>query len=119
MKLSDPERHRKYTGAPNHLIKRNFEYLAAKTNSVLIRLPLIPGLTDAAENVKAIAEYVRSVRAYPIELMNFNPLAVNKRKLAGLDCGLLEGMRPLPDSAVDRLRDAIEAAGCAALRNKS
>jgi pyruvate-formate lyase-activating enzyme len=70
-------------------------------------------------NVEAIAEYVRDINNCPIELMNFNPLAINKYKLLGLDCGSLEGTRPLAESIINELYDTIEAAGCIALRSKS
>lgn len=79
IKILDPRRHKAATGVDNSLILHNFERLARRASSLLIRIPLIPGYTADTENVTAIAAYVAKVnRAVPLELINFNPLCIGK-----------------------------------------
>ena len=47
LKISDPEKHRKYTGKDNKSILRNLEFLMKQSRSELIRrCPVIPGVND-------------------------------------------------------------------------
>ena len=79
LKLSDPDQHRKHTGRSNDSIKTNFGALAAAGANIIVRLPLIPGITATQENIRDIARYVKRVRAdIPLQLINFNPLARDK-----------------------------------------
>ena len=79
IKLMDNEAHRKYIGESNEVILENFRCYAAKFSKVLVRVPLIPGITAIEENLKAIGEFVRSVRSdIEIELLNYNWFSVSK-----------------------------------------
>ena len=92
MKLFDAELHRKGTGADNAAIKRNLRALAGAGAVMRVRLPLIPGYSATRENIEAVRDFVRSLRSpsapggeVPLELLNFNPLARDKYRIAGLD----------------------------------
>ena len=54
IKLADPELHRRYTGADNRRILRNAACLKAGGRPHIFRTPLIPGITDTAENLEAV-----------------------------------------------------------------
>lgn len=84
IKCINPEQHKAFTGADNSTILYNFSSLAASKEDILVRIPLIPGMTATLENITAIAEHVRSIRTdIPIELINYNPLAPAKYRLMG------------------------------------
>ena len=72
LKLADPERHREMTGATNEPILRNFEILRSSGLPHLVRVPLIPGITDTPENLSAIS---RIAGDSPIERIPNNLLA--------------------------------------------
>jgi len=79
VKLIDDGEHQKYTGVSNELILSNLTALASKGNKVVIRIPLVPGITDTAENLEAIAAFIeplKSIRA--ISLLPYNKLGEDK-----------------------------------------
>jgi len=81
MKIADSEQHLKFTGKNNEIIKDNFSYLAESGKEILVRIPLIPGITDTEKNLAEIAEYVNSFNRFiPIEYLDYNPLAENNYK---------------------------------------
>ena len=83
IKIFDPGLHKKYTGQSNEIILDNFRYLAGKGHDLLVRIPLVPGITDNDDNLMAVNEFVGSVRPnIPVELIKYNSLAPNNyRKL--------------------------------------
>ncbi len=84
MKIADNEKHKKYVGMSNELIKRNLECIltSKKRENVIIRTPLIPEYTATEENLSEVAKFLSGV--YPdvkYELLNYNPLAKAKYHL--------------------------------------
>ncbi len=81
LKVMNPDKHREYTGSDNHRILNNLENLCAAGSDVIIRIPLIPGLTDTVDNIEAIGRFIadrlknRIIRA---ELLPYNKLAASK-----------------------------------------
>lgn len=81
LKIIDDDKHKKYTGVGNDLIKQNLTWLlkSEKAKDVIIRTPLIPGMTADEENIAGIARFISSI--YPevkYEILNYNPLAEAK-----------------------------------------
>lgn len=108
LKLYDSNEHERYTGVRNELIKSNFEYLLSHKANILVRIPLIPGITATIENIKNIANYVYNTsKEIPIELMNYNPLAQNKYRLMNKNYDVLRGMKPFPENALDELYQTV------------
>jgi pyruvate formate lyase activating enzyme len=119
LKIFNSILHKEYTGVENELIKSNFEFLASKREHILVRIPLIPGITATKENIGGIAAFVHGVNSrIPIELMNFNPLGENKYRLMGKTHGLLHGMKPLPEAELDELYQTIIDKGVEIIREK-
>jgi len=79
IKLINEEAHRKYTGESNKIILDNFRHFVSGFSGVLVRVPLIPGITATEENLKAVGEFVRSYRKdIKIELLNYNWFSTSK-----------------------------------------
>ena len=72
IKLFDREKHKKYTGEYNDAILKNIAYLMHSGKDFIFRIPLIPGITDTEENLKAISKFVGN---YPVELLSYNNMA--------------------------------------------
>ncbi len=112
IKLMDPVRHKAATGMDNALILENIRMLAKRGTNLLLRTPLIPGYTDDAENIAAIADFVASLGAdIPLELLNFNPMFVGKYKALGLECAFGADQKELPRERVNTLRQIVEDHG--------
>ena len=82
IKLADEKEHIQYTGVSNEKILRNIEWLKTSGKSFVFRVPLIPGITDTEENLKAISEIVGDCRT---ELMPYNPLAGAKYAMVDME----------------------------------
>ena len=82
IKLADGKAHKKYTGADNEIILKNFEILKESGKPYLIRTPLIPNITDTEENLLAIKEIIgdshweklpyNNMAKAKYEMLNFN-----------------------------------------------
>lgn len=112
IKLMDDAQHRQVTGISNATVLENAQRLAYSGIPAVVRTPLIPGITDTAENIGAIASFVRTLPnvRYYYELLNFNPLGEEKYRALGLTC-VHEGKRPLKKEALLALAQAAQESG--------
>ncbi len=79
VKLMDEGAHLKYTGVSNDLILSNLTALAARGNNVIVRVPLVPGITDTANNLEAIAAFLKPLPSLQrISLLPYNKLGEDK-----------------------------------------
>lgn len=60
-KLTDPERHKKWTGVDNKRIKENFKraYETFPDKQFIARTPLIPGVNDDENHIRSVLEFIR------------------------------------------------------------
>jgi pyruvate formate lyase activating enzyme len=111
-KLSDETLHLRYTGGSNTLIKRNIPIILEECKDVLVRIPLIPGITATAENIRGIGQYLTKQKRKPVvELLNYNPLAENKYRIMDKPNGVLLGLTPLSNPEIDRLAGILTGMG--------
>jgi pyruvate formate lyase activating enzyme len=61
LKVMDDAKHRELTGVSNKLILENLERLAAGPAEVWVRVPLIAGVNDDPENVRATIAFLASL----------------------------------------------------------
>ena len=79
IKLIKNEAHQKYTGGSNKIILDNFRRFAPIFPRVLVRVPLVPGITADEENLRAVGEFVRFCASdIEIELLNYNWFSQSK-----------------------------------------
>jgi len=80
VKLANTEQHKAYTGVDNKIILANAAWLKQSGIKHTFRTPLIPDITDAEENLKAIEQIVGDS---PWEKLAYNPLAGAKYASVG------------------------------------
>jgi len=86
IKHMDPEVHRRVTGVTNRLILNNAERLAETGKPLIIRVPIVPTVNDAPEQIEAIAKFVHSFKNLEyLELLPFHRLGEGKYKALGLE----------------------------------
>lgn len=79
IKIFDANEHKRWTDLANERVLDNVKCLNEKGISFIVRTPLIPGITDTDENIKAIAGFLRGMKHLKYyELLNFNPLGDSK-----------------------------------------
>ncbi|GBC59901.1 hypothetical protein DENIS_0843 [Desulfonema ishimotonii] len=111
LKIMDPEKHVEYTGIPNRLILENLKRIAAMNRPVVVRFPMIPGLTDSEENVRAIAGFVSDLgNIRDIAVLPYHDIADGK--YAGLGVrNRMKGVVPPDAEAVGAVRSLFESYG--------
>jgi pyruvate formate lyase activating enzyme len=61
IKILDDARHRRYTGVSNALILENLKLLGQEHGNIWVRVPIVPGLNDADEDLEATVRFAASV----------------------------------------------------------
>jgi pyruvate formate lyase activating enzyme len=73
VKLVDEAEHIRYTGVSNHTILENLERLARYDHKIILRVPLIPGITDTRANLRQIGELAARLPAISrVDLLPFH-----------------------------------------------
>jgi pyruvate formate lyase activating enzyme len=95
LKLMDDEQHQKYTGVSNKLILSNLQRLADSGQQLEIRIPLIPGINDGAENLRESVAFILGLpNITGIELMGYHDIAAAKYESLGIVYRLPETKPP-------------------------
>ncbi len=84
LKLADNPSHIIYTGVSNELIKKNLKMLAdsGRGGDVILRFPVIPGITDTQENVEGLAEFISTLDGIKeIDLLPFHDITEKYTRL--------------------------------------
>jgi pyruvate formate lyase activating enzyme len=99
LKMMDPTKHKHYTGASNHLILENLKKLCQIDKEVWIRIPIIPGINDDAQNLSESAEFIAGLgNKIRVFLLPYHDVAATKYVNVGARYTL--GSIPKPDKAV-------------------
>jgi pyruvate formate lyase activating enzyme len=86
LKLMDPGQHRKYTMADNSLSLRNLLNLSRSGVPYIVRIPLVPGVTDTIGNLTAIADKVQNLDGLlRVEMLPYNKAAGGKYRACGME----------------------------------
>ncbi len=87
IKIMNSSDHKKYCGVPNDLILQNFIRLHDEYRNggirIIPRTPLVPGITDTEENIKAIADFYTEHGVKQADLLSYNPLWHDKNTMIG------------------------------------
>jgi pyruvate formate lyase activating enzyme len=59
LKLMDDAGHKKHTGVSNRLILDNARRLSKLGRAIRIRIPIVPGVNDDAENIRRTADFLK------------------------------------------------------------
>ena len=110
LKMFDDARHRTLTGQPVGPVHDFARRLAAKRRPVWVRFVLVPGLTDDAENVEAIARFAAGLgNVDRVDVLPFHQMGKFKWEALKMDyrlAGTAPPEPPIVESAVGRFRAA-------------
>ena len=111
LKIFEDALHKEYTGISNKVVLENIKKLDELNKPVIVRTPLIPGVTDTKENISAIAKYIKGMKNLQrYELLNFNPLGEGKYRSLDKE-NAFEKARPLSEDALTDIVAYLEDAG--------
>jgi pyruvate formate lyase activating enzyme len=106
VKIANPEEHLKFTGRKNRVILANLaRLLATRPQAVLPRIPLIPGMTASARNLRAISRLLQRLGVTRCSLLPYNPTGYAKGARIGkcIPPGVSRGL--MSSDAEQRCRD--------------
>lgn len=78
LKLMDDSRHIEFTGVSNELALKNLEILAGEGKEIIIRFPLIPGVTDGELNLAGIRNIMKDLGLNRIDILPYHSIAKEK-----------------------------------------
>ena len=86
LKIADYFKHIEYTGVSNELIINNLKKLTERGNKVIVRIPLIPKITDSKENIVGLINHLKKIKNIPeINLLKYNKIGESKYKRFGIE----------------------------------
>ncbi len=105
LKMIDAERHRHFTGVDNQLILHNLKALAETGAAIQVRIPLIGGVNDDLQSVRAFAVYVAGLAGVSkeVNLLPFHDVARGKDMKLGRERDLSALKEPGPESVARAL----------------
>jgi len=85
LKIMDPILHKTYTGSDNKKILENAKRLFETGIEVNVRIPMIGGVNDTLENIRATAGFIKGYqRITEVKLLPYHSLGMEKAKSLGL-----------------------------------
>jgi pyruvate formate lyase activating enzyme len=112
LKITIPERHKKWTGVTNTRILENFKraYETYPDADFIARTPLIPGVNDDEEHIRATLEFIRPHKnVIEYELLPYMRFGMGKYELLGEIYELKDFKEPTAES-IERLQAIIDEA---------
>lgn len=104
-------KHREFTSQPNELIQENAKKLGSCAKELIIRVPVIPGFNDTAQEIYDIAVFAKSLPVVrEMHLLPYHRLGKDKYTALGREYTM--GDAPLiPREKMQMLRDTAAGAG--------
>jgi pyruvate formate lyase activating enzyme len=111
LKIMDDKKHIALTGESNRLILENLKSLAARGKKTIVRIPLVSGINDDAENIRRTAAYLGALEGVPeISLLPYHRLGRDKSR--GLDKETMDQKFTSPSEEIlRRIRADLESRG--------
>lgn len=91
IKHMDSDVHRKYTGVGNERVLENLKRLVKSKKELILRIPVIPGVNDTEDNIKAAADFITEDlegRVRSLQLLSFMRLGVEKYASLNMEYGM-------------------------------
>ena len=110
IKHMDGDKHREYTTKDNSLILANAKIIANEAKRLIIRTPVVPTFNDTEAEIKAIADFARSIGVKEMHLLPYH--RIGSDKYAGLGRRYEMAHINVPDKEkMQRLLDIVCSAG--------
>ena len=115
IKVNAMVEHKKFTGLDNQTIFNSIGRASRLGIPIIVRTPLIPGITATRDNLLAIGRFLYGIHpGTRWELLNYNPLAAAKYPMMGRDYCLPETTPRFTASQIAAFREIVRETG---LRN--
>lgn len=104
-KLFDEDKHKKFTGVSNDLIKTNIIKLSKLIdhNKIILTLPVIPSVNDSDDNIKQMIAFMKSCGLNKVEIHPYRKNSEAKYKKLGLEHQSFVELSPIKLSHIKKL----------------
>ncbi|HUN55300.1 MAG TPA: pyruvate formate lyase family protein [Smithella sp.] len=103
--VGDDNLHKKYTKQDSLLIHSNIKKLIDSKANVKFRMVMVPGYNDAEGNIKATAEFLKSINHDSMELLKYHNMYEDKARRLGL---VRESLNITPEQSLASVKNAVE-----------
>ncbi len=103
--VGDDNLHIKLTKQDSLLIHGNIKKLINAKANIKFRMVMVPGYNDTESNIKATADFLKSINYNSIELLKYHNMYEDKAKRLGL---VRESLNITPEQSLDSVKKAIE-----------
>jgi pyruvate formate lyase activating enzyme len=113
LKLMDEQQHIAYTGVSNRFVHLNLKYLANQNlanqdKDIVVRFPVIPGITDSVANIEAAATFISSLKTIrEINLLPYHRTAEAKYKRLNIPYRMVD-VNPPGEKQMDFVKEIFE-----------
>ncbi|PWI49409.1 glycyl-radical enzyme activating protein [Candidatus Heimdallarchaeota archaeon B3_Heim] len=113
LKFIDDEKHQAYTGVSNKSILTNLKYLDSEKESVIIRIPIIPGVTDTKTNIKSLGTFISSSlqNINKVNILPYNRLGEGKYPRLNRPYRFANQLATPSDKELNRIKNELETYG--------
>jgi pyruvate formate lyase activating enzyme len=110
LKGTDPKEHLRNTGVSNEPILTNLKRLDAMGKAIIVRLPIVPGYTDSAQNIKSTAEFLSRLKSVErVDLLPYHEYGGVKYEQLGRECKL--HIQPPTEEQINAIKATFERYG--------
>lgn len=113
LKLVDDVKHVEFTGVSNEFALKNLEVIARAGKEIIIRFPVIPGITDGIENLDGILNLMKQLDLKRIDVLPYHAIANEKYRRMG-KMNVLEGLKEPEQSRIDEIIEYFNRQGLVA-----
>lgn len=94
IKFIDDVKHIKYTGVSNKQIIENFKYITSIGKRVFARVPIIPGINNSDEDIRALGEFLKNSGIEQVNLLPYHNISMGKYAKLSRNYSLKEVIEP-------------------------
>lgn len=110
IKIADPELHKRYCGVENSLILENLKRAIDKGKTILVRIPLIPDITDTHENLEQTGLLLSNLGIKSLEMIPYHAFSKDKCRALGVNYYLCN-LKTQTNEELDRIRQLLSSFG--------
>ena len=110
VKTADPELHRSCTGRDNAQILQNLRELSHRGADLWIRIPVIPGVNDSEEEIRAMGRILAPLGVRSVTLIPYHTLGQSKYATLGMSPGF-DTEKSVTGTQLRELRELLRSFG--------
>ncbi len=110
VKMVDPEKHVKYTGTSNKTILDNLVRLCRIHESIIARIPIVPGVNDDDKNIQDTGRFLAGLNIRQVNILPYHNMGSDKYTRLGMAYSM-EGTPQPENGAMLRTKEQLEKFG--------